>query len=75
MTVSVEQIADELRGTCQPLHVVLERHDMEDADKDSQFCHDLDSRIFECNFCNWWWDHSEMSEEHDWICEDCARDC
>lgn len=71
---TVEQIAYELQGSCDSLCAVLERHEMEGAEHDSTFCYQLDSLVFECLGCGWWFEISEMSDDpaHDWKCEDCA---
>lgn len=73
---TAEQIADEIRGTCEGLHNVLERHEMEGAENDQSFCDKLDSLVFECRECNWWCEISEMSDnpDHDWTCTDCNPD-
>ena len=69
---TAEDIADELRGTCQHLTLVLEHYEMEEAENDTAFCFELDSFVFECETCNWWYAQSEMAEDQeDWICEDC----
>lgn len=70
---TVEEIADELQGTCKSLQQVLESHDMEGAEEDQAFTDRLDSLVFECAACNWWCEISEMTddEEHDWCCTDC----
>lgn len=71
---TVRNVAYELQGTCQSLHEVLERFDMDDADMESAFCAELDSLVFECTCCNWWYETSEMSEYTDWQCKECAED-
>lgn len=76
MTKTVAEIAEELRGSCDSLQNVFERHDMEGMDDDAQFCAELDSLVFCCEQCNWWHEQSEMADDvrGDWICEDCARE-
>jgi len=73
---TVEEIADELRGSCQMLSSVLERHDMDGADNDSDFCARLDALVFCCEICDWWHEQSEMGERDDdrWICEQCTAE-
>lgn len=69
-------VADELRGTCNSLLQVLEQHDAEEMELNSEFCDALDSHVFECQRCNWWFEQSEMADRKDgeWICEDCTDD-
>lgn len=71
---TAEQIADELQGTCTSLQAVLERHEMEGAENDQDFCYRLDSLVFECLQCSWWCEVSEMTDDpdYDWCCDDCA---
>lgn len=66
-------IAGELQGTCDSLTAVLERHEMEGAENDFDFCNALDSVVFCCLSCDWWCDVSEMTDDpdHDWCCDDC----
>jgi hypothetical protein len=69
---TAEEIAHELQGTCMSLGSVLERHEMEGAEDDLDFCHALDALVFECEKCGWWFEQSEMAQnQDDWICEDC----
>jgi hypothetical protein len=76
MTVTVEIIAEALRGTCRSLQSVLEDNDMDGADDDMNFCLALDSLVFCCEACEWWCEMSEMGEREDdrWICEECTRE-
>lgn len=73
---TVQDIAEELRGSSQSLQNVLELNDMDGMDNDATFCADLDSLVFCCECCEWWHEQSEMGERTDdrWICEDCTRD-
>lgn len=73
---AVEEVAEELRGTCDSLQTVLERNDMEGMDNDAEFCAALDALVFECECCMWWHEQSEMGERNDdrWICESCTED-
>jgi hypothetical protein len=70
-----EDIAYELQGTCMSLAAILERHEMEDAELDSEFCYGIDSLVFCCEGCEWWFEISEMCADHDeWKCEDCCHE-
>lgn len=70
---TVDQIADELRGTCMSLQEVLERNDMDGEDNNLDFCHALDALVFCCETCNWWYEQHEMADDvrGRWICEEC----
>lgn len=57
---TVEEIANELQGTCQHLGTVLERHDMDGMDENMDFCLALDNLVF-C--CDWWFEISECADE------------
>lgn len=73
---TVEEIAEELRGTCDSLQTVLERNDMDGMDNDAEFCAALDAIVFECTCCQWWHEQSEMGDRDDdqWICQSCTDD-
>lgn len=71
---TAEDIAYELQGTCSSLLGVLEQYDMEGAENDDAFTATLDSLVFECEGCSWWFEISEMCADHDtWKCEDCCH--
>lgn len=69
-------IAEQIEGTCQSLHGVLEQHEMDGLDNDQNFCDTLDGLVFECKTCGWWFEMSEMSADpaHDWECDGCSDD-
>lgn len=71
---TADDIAYALQGTCDSLHGVLEQHGMEGAEDDFDFTARLDALVFECEQCSWWFEISEMCDEHDtWKCEDCCH--
>lgn len=71
---TVEDIAYELQGTCISLTAMLEQHEMEEMENDRNFCNALDALVFECELCGWWFEISEMCDQHDtWKCEDCCH--
>lgn len=63
--------AERLQGSCQGIANLGE--EFEALETNSEFCATLDELVFCCNCCNWWFEQSEMSENEDWICEDCAQ--
>lgn len=64
-------IIEDLRGTCQTLNVVLEKHEAEELEDDKQFLEELDNTVFCCECCGWWYEIWEMSDSHSWECVDC----
>lgn len=66
--------ADRLQGSSLTLAALGEEY--EDAENDDVFCRVLDSLVFCCEQCDWWFEQSEMGERDDdrWICEDCTND-
>lgn len=68
-------VAHELEGTSKFLTFVLEERELDGLDNNSTFCHHLDSLVFCCEKCDWWFSQSEMTDKVDqWICEECADD-
>lgn len=75
MKVTAEDIAYDLQGTCYSLSEVLAEYDAEELEFNLAFCDRLDSIVFCCESCNWWFEISEMCSEHDvWKCEDCCHE-
>ncbi|QNH71972.1 hypothetical protein P9VFCI_058 [Rhizobium phage P9VFCI] len=74
--VPVNEIAEQLRGTCDSLHNVLYSHDMEDAEDDIEWCHEFDDHVFCCDKCGWWFDNSEEAETGKLIpvCVECVTE-
>jgi hypothetical protein len=72
-----EELAPQLMGSCQFLHTLLENYEPEleeDMELNSEFCARLDSLVFCCTDCSWWCEISEMSEDKDWVCQECVDD-
>lgn len=69
MTIA-QQVSARLNGTCKSLHEILEDIGQEELSNNSEFCAELDSLIFCCECCGWWYDIDEMKS--DWICESCV---
>lgn len=65
---------NQLQGTCQSMHDL--GPEFEEAQNDATFCHQIDSEIFCCEECSWWFEMSEMANRKDeeWICSDCSDD-
>lgn len=69
----INEIIDQLRGTCIPLADMLE--DGEDED-DKGLCDAIDQEIFLCPCCNWWCERVEGHESDlgEDICDDCHKE-
>lgn len=68
-----EEVASELEGTCKFLTFVLEEREAEHMEDNSIFCARLDSLVFCCERCDWWFAQSEMTDKVDrWICVECG---
>lgn len=75
-TTDYEQLArdaaERLQGTCQSLTILLEELGHPEAEDVSAFTETLDAEVFCCDTCGWWCEQSEMSEDEDWVCDDCV---
>ena len=70
---AADKVANYLSGTCMSLEKALEQCDLpEDLNMNSDFCTRLDSIVFQCACCEWWFEIGEMSASVDWTCEECA---
>lgn len=67
-----EKIIYQLKGTCNTMDRVLEEHNAEELEDHMPFLNHLDNQIFLCEGCGWWCEISEMSEDSDTECNDCA---
>jgi hypothetical protein len=67
----IERVVHRLQGTCMNLQDVLEENDLEDTEA---VCHAIDTEIFECDGCGWWFELSEMGSDHGGVqlCDSCA---
>lgn len=71
MTALAIKAAEKLQGSSGTLVQLGEEY--EEAENNSfTFCAVLDDLVFKCTVCNNWFEQSEMSEEHDWICNSCG---
>lgn len=64
---------ESLSGTCKAIEGDEE---YEHLLEDENFCALLDSLIFNCEYCNWWCEMSDMGadgQQHG-ICRECCRD-
>lgn len=73
---TVDEIAEELEGTCTFLSTILEKYEMEEKEEDVEWLLQLDDRIFCCEYCNWWHPLSEVAHEgqSQGICFECFEE-
>lgn len=64
------EAASQLQGTCKSIPELGE--EFEALLNDDAFCARLDELVFECEECGWWCEISEMSQNKEWTCEECA---
>jgi hypothetical protein len=69
-----DRLIYDLQGTCEGLESFLERHEKPELADNMQFLRHLDNQIFCCEQCMWWCDLSEMADNDNWECRDCAPD-
>ena len=68
--IIVQNIIDDLRGTCQELNTVCEKYGTSEDDLTEEELIKIDESIFCCSYCGWWLSFDEESLE-DWVCKDC----
>jgi hypothetical protein len=63
---SIKQVIEDLKGTCSNIDV---------ADFTIEELEKLDSEIFECSICGWWYDiEEEVGEGTTLQCKDCKNE-
>ena len=72
----LDEIVDELLGSCQSLDDVLDGHFIEIDDLSMKDLGYIDDAIFNCDYCGWWCELSEISIdiEDGQVCMDCEED-
>ena len=69
-----EKVIYQLVGSCDSLEQVLENNEVTELEDNDAFLTYLDNEIFRCDCCGWWCAISEMAENDNWECRDCAPD-
>lgn len=69
-----ETVASELLGTCRTLNEVLTYYGAAELENDETFCAALDNLVFCCTTCDWWFDVGNMSDNAEWVCDECEPD-
>ena len=57
------KIVEELNGSCDSLNQVLENHEADALEDDTDFLGFLDDHIFNCVCCGWWFPISEVTTD------------
>jgi hypothetical protein len=72
MEARAHAAADELVGTCKSLHEVCPGGEQDDL----TFCETLDSLVYECVCCNWWFEagDGQHDKQGGWACDDCNEE-
>ncbi len=63
------EIAEDLRGTCQSLNEVLEKHGLNFDNISLELLGKLDEEVMECQVCNWWYETHEINDDQ--VCNEC----
>ncbi len=72
----MDEILDDLQGTCQSLEDVLDSHNMELDDLSMKDLGYIDDSIFVCDCCGWWYELGEINPEIEnaVVCMNCEED-
>ena len=68
------RVAENLRGTCQPLDDALQNEFGEGVtleDVPTELLQLLDEQVLECAACGWWCEACEIEDD---VCDDCRDD-
>ena len=69
-----QEVIYDLVNTCESMEQVLADHDALDLEEHQPFLEHLDTQIFRCENCCWWYPVSEMSGNSEGNCVDCMGD-
>jgi hypothetical protein len=72
MNTRVQELADDLTGTCQTLADVCKKHGFAEEDLSMAELGQLDEIVFCCECCGWWDEAGEQDVNQN--CEDCRED-
>lgn len=70
-----DEIVHDLQGTCKSLFESLCAHGHESLEEKLDFLQYLDSQIFLCTTCGWWYEISEEASEDADLEEQTCREC
>lgn len=69
---AIQEIAEELRGTCGTLDKALEERGIDFNNVPVALLDALDAIVMCCDWCGWWVESEEINE--DCKCRECAED-
>lgn len=71
----ITKLAETLQGSAMSLADGCEVLGFTEDDMSVSDCEYLDTMVFNCECCGWWFEQSEMAKNADdqWICESCAE--
>jgi hypothetical protein len=73
--VAAERVAKRLEGTSDSLIRVFEQLDLDEGlENNSEFCARLDSLVFCCSVCDWWFEVGMTGADVNgqWACVECS---
>ena len=73
MTPRIEAIIEDLKGTCRSMSDACNSYGCEFDDLTTEELEDLDNEIFCCDTCGWWCEISDMCDDGENNCRDCAE--
>lgn len=65
------EVINYLKGSCKTLDEACNACGIEFEDLNHEH---LDSEIFQCWSCGWWYEIGELSDMEDQICKECANE-
>lgn len=73
----LQNIIDYLQGTCMTLQAACQAYGYEEDDLTAPQLEEIDSQIFLCTTCGWWYeiaDSSEDSPDGENVCIECIEE-
>lgn len=72
MKIDINKLIEILKGTCLGLNMACESCGYTEDDLSIEELDQLDSEIFECACCGWWYETSEANDvAGEFLCNDC----
>lgn len=69
----IQKFIGHLQGTCKTLQEACQDfgEDFQEEDLTTEDHEAIDSEIFRCTTCDWWYEFAEQSENDDELCTNC----
>ena len=72
---TLQQIAEDLQGTCRSISEILEWYELEESDMDQGDYIILEEMVMLCDHCGWWYETGEVeTDDGETICWHCKED-